>query len=153
MPRMAVTAKHMTDITLDQADLDTFERRLGDVQRAFADEDRAALRRLSTPEMVSYFSEELADNAKRGVRNEVSGVRLLQADIAEAWSEGEDDYATAAFRYESIDVLRDRATGALAGGLEEPTETVELWTFVRNNGGEWKLSAIQDADVTGATWS
>lgn len=153
MPRMAVTPKHMTDITLDQADLDTFERRLGDVQRAFADEDHAALRRLSTPEMVSYFSEELADNAKRGVRNEVSGVRLLQADIAEAWNEGEDDYATAAFRYEAIDVLRDRATGALAGGVEEPTETVELWTFVRNNGGEWKLSAIQDADVTGATWS
>ncbi|WP_245261027.1 Tim44 domain-containing protein [Chelativorans sp. J32] len=140
----------MTDITLDPADLDVFERRLGEVQRAFADEDHAALRRLSTPEMVSYFSEELADNAKRGVRNEVSGVRLLQADIAEAWNEGEEDYATAAFRYEAIDVLRDRVTGALAGGVEEPTETVELWTFVRKNGGEWKLSAIQDVDAQGA---
>lgn len=136
----------MSDITLDQGDLETFEQRLGDVQRAFADEDHAALRRLSTPEMVSYFSEELADNAKRGVRNEVSGVQLLQADIAEAWNEGEDDYATAAFRYEAVDVLRDRATGALAGGIEQPTETVELWTFVRKNGGEWKLSAIQEAD-------
>ncbi len=140
----------MTDITLDPADLDIFERRLGEVQRAFADEDHAALRRLSTPEMVSYFSEELAENAKRGVRNEVSGVQLMQADIAEAWNEGEDDYATAAFRYEAIDVLRDRATGALAGGMEEPTEAVELWTFVRKNGGGWKLSAIQEADAQGA---
>ena len=137
----------MTDIALDPADLDMFERRLGEVQRAFGDEDHAALRRLSTPEMVSYFSEELADNAKRGLRNEVSAVQLLQADIAEAWNEGEDDYATAAFRYEAIDVLRDRATGALVGGVEEPTETVELWTFVRKNGGEWKLSAIQEADA------
>lgn len=135
-----------TDITLDQADLDTFQRLLGEVQPAFADEDHAALRRLSTPEMVSYFSEELAENAKRGVRNEVSGVELLQADIAEAWNEGEDDYATAAFRYEATDVLRDRATGALAGGVDKPTETVELWTFVRRNGGEWKLSAIQEAN-------
>ncbi len=135
-----------TDITLDQSDLDTFQRLLGEVQRAFADEDHAALRRLSTPEMVSYFSEELAENAKRGVRNEVSGVELLQADIAEAWNEGEDDYATAAFRYEATDVLRDRATGALAGGVDKPTETVELWTFVRRNGGEWKLSAIQEAN-------
>ena len=141
----AAATPQTTDITLDPADLDMFERRLGEVQRAFADEDHAALRRLSTPEMVSYFSEELADNARSGVRNEVSGVKLLQADIAEAWSEGADDYATAAFRYEAIDVLRDRATGALAGGVEEPTETVELWTFVRKNGGEWKLSAIQDA--------
>ncbi|WP_085032919.1 Tim44 domain-containing protein [Ensifer aridi] len=140
----------ITDITLALADLDMFERRLDEVQRAFADEDHAALRRLSTPEMVSYLSEELAENAKRGVRNEVSGVRLLQADIAEAWNEGEDDYATAVFRYEAIDVLRNRATGALAGGLEEPTETVELWTFVRKKGGEWKLSAIQEADAQGA---
>jgi predicted lipid-binding transport protein (Tim44 family) len=146
----AAATPRTTDITLDQADLDMFERRLGEVQRAFADEDNAALRRLSTPEMVSYFSEELADNAKRGVRNEVSGVQLLQADIAEAWNEGEHDYATAAFRYEAIDVLRDRATGALAGGVEKPTETVELWTFVRKNGGEWKLSAIQEADDQGA---
>lgn len=154
LPRLgsgAVAAtSQTTEIKLDPADLDMFERRLGEVQRAFADEDHAALRRLSTPEMVSYFSEELADNAKRGMRNEVSGVRLLQADIAEAWNEGEDDYATAAFRYEAIDVLRDRATGALAGGVEEPTETVELWTFVRKNGGEWKLSAIQEADAQGA---
>jgi predicted lipid-binding transport protein (Tim44 family) len=141
----AATAPQMTDITVDQEDLDMFERRLGEVQRAFADEDHAALRRLSTPEMVSYFSEELADNAKRGVRNEVTGVKLLQADIAEAWNEGEDDYATAAFRYEATDVLRDRTTGALAGGVDEPTETVELWTFVRQNGGDWKLSAIQEA--------
>ena len=148
LPRIggdAVTATPlMTDITLDQSDLDTFERLLGDVQRAFADEDNASLRGLSTPEMVSFFSEEIAENAKRGMRNEVSGVQLLQADVAEAWNEGEEDYATAAFRYEAIDVLRDRATGALAGGIEEPTETVELWTFVRKNGGEWKLSAIQE---------
>lgn len=139
------SAPQMTDISLDQSDLDTFEKRLAEVQQAFADEDHAALRRLSTPEMVSFFSEELADNAKRGVRNEVTGVKLLQADIAEAWNEGADDYATAAFCYESIDVLRDRATGALVSGIEEPTETVELWTFVRRNGGDWKLSAIQEA--------
>jgi predicted lipid-binding transport protein (Tim44 family) len=132
-------------IRLDQADLDTFQQRLTEVQDAFSREDHAALRRLSTPEMVSFFSEELADNARRGVVNAVSGVHLLQADIAEAWSEEGHDYATAALRYEAVDVLRDRATGALAGGSEAPSETVELWTFVREDGGAWKLSAIQDA--------
>ena len=140
-------SQQMRDITLDQSDLDTFQRRLSEVQAAFADEDHAALRRLSTPEMVSFFSEELADNAKRGLRNEVSDVHLIEADIAEAWNEGADDYATAAFRYEAVDVLRNRETGALAGGVEQPTETVELWTFVRHDGGEWKLSAIQEASA------
>lgn len=132
------------DITLDKADLDMFERRLAEVQTAFTDEDHAALRRVSTPEMVSYFSEELADNATRGLRNEVRDVHLVSADVAEAWNEDGTDYATVAFGYESIDVMRDRASGAIVEGEESLTETTELWTFVRPRGGDWKLSAIQE---------
>jgi predicted lipid-binding transport protein (Tim44 family) len=134
------------DISLTQGDLDTFERRLAEVQEAFGREDHAALRRLVTPEMVSYLSEELADNAQKGVRNDVSDVQLHQADIAESWREGDRDYATAAMQYSSIDVTRDRATGKIVdGAADQPTETTELWTFVRQNGGDWKLSAIQEA--------
>lgn len=139
------SAPQTRDIKLGQSDLDTFEQRLAEVQAAFAAEDHAELRRLSTPEMVSFFSEELAENAKRGLRNDVSDVRLVEADIAEAWVEGETEYATAAFRYESIDVMRDRDTGAVVEGGQYPEETVELWTFVRDRGGDWKLSAIQEA--------
>jgi predicted lipid-binding transport protein (Tim44 family) len=133
------------DIEMGKDDLDTFERRLSEVQQAFADEDHAALRRLSTAEMVSFFSEELADNAKRGLRNEVRDTHLVEADIAEAWREGDADYATAAFRYESVDVLRDRNSGEIVEGEDKLTETVELWTFVRHRGEDWKLSAIQAA--------
>jgi predicted lipid-binding transport protein (Tim44 family) len=134
------------EISLTQTDLDTFERSLTEVQEAFGREDHAALRRLVTPEMVSYLSEELADNARNGVRNDVSEVALHQADIAEAWREGDRDYATAALCYSSRDIIRDRATGKMVeGAADEPTETTELWTFVRQSGGDWKLSAIQDA--------
>jgi predicted lipid-binding transport protein (Tim44 family) len=132
------------EIGLTQEDLDTFERRLSEVQDAFGREDHAALRRLATPEMVSYFSEELADNAKNGVRNDVSDISLLQADIAESWREGDTDYATAAMRYASRDVTRDRTSGRIIDG-DHPTETTELWTFMRRNGTDWKLSAIQEA--------
>ena len=131
------------DISLTQDDLNAFERLLGNVQDAFSREDNAALRRVTTPEIVSFFSEELAENAKNGHRNDVSDTRLIQADIAEAWREGDQDYATAAFLYESIDVMRDRKTGEIVGGTPEPSETTELWTFTRNKGEEWKLSAIQ----------
>ncbi|MER8638017.1 Tim44 domain-containing protein [Mesorhizobium sp. M1365] len=132
------------EITLTQTDLDTFQQRLTEVQEAFGREDHAALRRLVTSEMVSYLSEELADNAKKGVRNDVSDVSLLEADIAESWREGDRDYATAALRYESRDVTRDRISGKVVeGGADQPTETVELWTFTRQNGGDWKVAAIQ----------
>lgn len=135
------------EIGLTQADRDAFERLLSEVQDAFAREDYAGLRERTTPEIMSYLSEELSQNATQGRRNEVSGTRLLQADIAEAWREAEADYATAALRYESIDIMRDRQSGAvLSGDPERPTETVELWTFVRPHGaGAWKLSAIQEA--------
>ncbi|WP_448192786.1 Tim44 domain-containing protein [Azospirillum sp. sgz301742] len=126
------------------ADFTEFERLLGAVQTAYSNEDLAALRAIVTPEMLSYFSEELAANTSRGVVNKVSGVRLLQGDLSEAWREGSTEYATVAMRFALIDVTVDRATGRVVDGdPNRPTEAVELWTFVRGQGGRWILSAIQ----------
>ena len=95
---------------------------------------------------MSYLSEELSQNATQGRRNEVTDITLDQGDLAEAWREGDIDYATVAMRYTSRDIMRDRATGkVLSGDADAPSQTVELWTFVRNGGQAWKLSAIQDA--------
>lgn len=145
-PAAAPRPGNADELGLKQQDLDTFERLLTEVQEAFGREDHADLRRLATPEMVSYFSEELAENAKNGVRNDVSGVKLLQADIAESWREGDRDYATTAMLYAARDVKVDRASGDIVeGDTDQPTETTELWTFTRQNGTDWKLSAIQEA--------
>jgi predicted lipid-binding transport protein (Tim44 family) len=134
------------DITLTEDDLETFQRMLTEVQEAFGREDHGALRRLVTPEMVSYLSEELADNAQNGVRNDVRDVTLMQADIAESWHEGDREYATAALQYSSRDVTSDRATGKIVDGdADQLAVTTELWTFTRQKGAEWKLSAIQQA--------
>ena len=127
------------------ADEAAFERLLLEIQDAFGREDFAALRERTTPEVMSYLAEELSQNSVAGVRNAVSNTRLLQADISEAWREDQADYVTAALRYESIDVMRDRATGALrTGDPSRATQATELWTFVRPQGGVWKLSAIQE---------
>lgn len=134
------------ELGLTKADFDAFEQMLGRVQSAFGREDYATLRDLTTPEAMSYLSEELSQNAVAGRRNEVGDVRLLQGDLSEAWREGDREYATVAMRYAGVDVMRDRATGrVLEGDPARPTETTELWTFVRGQGGPWKLSAIQDA--------
>ena len=80
-----------------------------------AAQDLNALRALVTPEMLSYFAEQLADQTSRGVRNEVTDVRLLQGDLSQAWSEGSREYATVAMRFSMIDVTRD-ATGRIVDG-------------------------------------
>jgi predicted lipid-binding transport protein (Tim44 family) len=96
--------------------------------------------------MVSYFSEELAENATHGLRNDVTDFKFLNGELAEAWREGNRDYATVAMQWSAIDVMRDRQTGEVKqGNPNAPAEGRELWTFVRENGGQWLLSAIQDA--------
>lgn len=133
------------EIPITPQDQQDFARLLTEVQDAFGREDYAALRERTTPEIMSYLAEELSENATHGRKNEVSGTRLLQADVGEAWSEGPIDYATAAMRYEGIDVMRDRTSGAvLSGDPAKPSQTTELWTFARRTGEPWKLSAIQE---------
>ena len=124
-------------------DYDTFERLLGEVQTAWSNEDIGKLHTLATPEMVSYFTEDLNANKERGVINKVSDVKLLQGDLAESWREGTTDYATVALRYSLIDKTIERATGKTVEGNDAPQEVTDVWTFVRRPGSQWELSAIQ----------
>lgn len=129
-------------LTIGKSDYDAFERLLGDIQAAYSAEDINTLRTKVTPEMLSYFSEQLAENASRGVVNKVEQVRLEQGDLAESWREGAVEYATVAMRFSLTDRMVDRASGRTVEG-GEPGEVTELWTFMRARGGEWLLSAIQ----------
>ena len=129
-------------LTIAKSDYDAFERLLGDIQAAYSTEALSALRVKVTPEMLSYFSEQLAGNASRGLVNRVTDVKLLQGDLAEAWREGDTDYATVAMKFALKDSMVERANGhTVEGG--EPSEVTELWTFMRARGGNWMLSAIQ----------
>jgi len=132
-------------IEIGPQDFDTFERLLGEVQTAYGREDLAALRAHLTPEMLSYYAEELSENASRGVVNQLSDVKLLQGDLSEAWREGDKEYASVAMRYSLVDRYVDRATGKAADGNDAPQEATEVWTFTRARGGNWLLSAIQQA--------
>ena len=131
------------DVGIGPSDYTAFEEALVAIQTAYGREDLAALRGLVTPEMVTYFADDLAGNASRGVVNQVSDVRLLQGDLAESWREGTAEYATVAMRFSLIDATVERATGRVVEGGRTPVEVAELWTFRRERGGRWLLSAIQ----------
>jgi predicted lipid-binding transport protein (Tim44 family) len=129
-------------LAIAKSDYDAFERLLGEIQGAYSAEDLSALRATVTPEMLSYFSEQLAGNASRGLINRVSEVKLLKGDLAEAWREGMTDYATVAMNFALTDCMVERASGRTVDGGEQ-SEVTELWTFMRADGGSWLLSAIQ----------
>jgi predicted lipid-binding transport protein (Tim44 family) len=131
-------------VSVTPADFEAFERTLKEVNAAWSRQDLPALQRLSNPEMAGYFARDLADLSNRGWRNETRDVKLEQGDLAEAWREGERDYATVAMRFSLVDVTRRLSDGAVVeGDPERRTEAVELWTFQRVQGGPWLLSAIQ----------
>ena len=129
--------------SVSQPDYRQFEQTLRDVQAAWTRGDLGALQRVATPEMVSYFGEQLQDQSRRGVRNAVSDVRLERGDLSEAWSEGGRDFATVAMRYSMIDVTTDGQGRVVDGSPSERVSVAELWTFVRVARGNWVLSAIQ----------
>jgi predicted lipid-binding transport protein (Tim44 family) len=76
----------------------------------------------------------------------VTGVKLLQGDLAESWREGDSDFATVALRFSLVDKTLDRNSGQVINGSDQPTEATEVWTFVRPRGGNWELSAIQQTN-------
>ena len=138
-------AANTPSLTITQPDYQQFERTLRDVQAAWTRSDISALQRVATPEMVSYFGEQLQEQARRGVRNAVSDVRLDRGDLSEAWSEGGRDFATVAMRYSMIDVTTDGQGRVVDGSPNERVSVAELWTFVRVSRGSWVLSAIQQS--------
>lgn len=142
--RPAPAAPRGEPITIGPNDYTAFERLLAEVNQAYSRQDVPALWNLATPEMAGYLQEELNENVGKGVVNTTSNVRLLQGDLAEAWREGPVEYATVAMRFQLVDVTVERATGrVVAGDPNRPVESTEVWTFRRDQGGPWKLSAIQ----------
>ncbi len=132
-------------ITIAPADYQAFEQLLKGMQAAWSAEDLNALRSVATPEMTSYFGEQLAELRSRGLRNTVTDVRLEKGDLAQAWSEGSREYATVAMRFSMLDVTRDGQGHVVDGSPTERQVVTEVWTFVRSPGGRWILSAIQQA--------
>jgi predicted lipid-binding transport protein (Tim44 family) len=133
-------------LEIQPADYEAFERLLGEIQAAWSNEDVAKLHTLATPEMVKYLTDDIQANKARNVINKTSDVKLLQGDLAEAWREGDTDYASVAMRFSLVDKTLDRASGRLVEGSEVPAEITEVWTFVRPRGASWELSALQQTN-------
>lgn len=137
-------------LQLQEGDYDTFERMLNDVQTAYAEEDMDKLKKLATEEMCGYFAEDIEDNIEQGYRTKISGVKLLQGDLAEAWKEPDSEWATVSMRFSITDAVVERKTGKVVeGSLTEPQELIEYWTFSRKPNGtpqDWLLAAVQQED-------
>lgn len=133
-----------SDISIGAADQETFGQLLTDIQSAWGRGDVEALKPLLTQEMATYFAGQLAELKGRGLINKVEDVTLLNGEGVEAWSETGTDYATARLRWSARDYTVNATTGQVVeGDKSQPIEVEEVWTFARQSGDAWRLSAIQ----------
>ena len=146
---LGAATRSVSSLTVNQTDYAAFEAILKTVQGAWSKGDLATLRHYVTPEMLSYFAEELAQNTSQGVENHVEDVALVNGDVREAWDDGHLQYATALLHWRALDyTTRVGAKPGEPGSIIEgdparPSDAQELWTFARRPGGHWLLSAIQ----------
>jgi predicted lipid-binding transport protein (Tim44 family) len=146
--RMGMGGGGNSPLEIGKDDYDAFERLLGEIQLAYGQRNERALGDRVTPEMLSYFMQQLETDRRQGVRNEVSSPKLLQGDLAEAWREGTEEYATVAMRFSLLDATVDGSGHVVSGSRTTPQEVTEIWTFHRPRAGssdQWELSAIQQA--------
>lgn len=138
-----------TDLDITTADKAAFQQLLTDIQTAWSKQDLAELKRFVTPEMLVYFSTALAENASQEIENHVEDVELGRADVREAWTEQATQYATVGLHWSARDYtvsmkkLRGESGYLIEGSDEKPSESNEVWTFMRFQDGKWLLSAIQ----------
>lgn len=139
-----VNALPPVSVQMAGEDLQAFEQILQGIMAAWSRGDVSGLRRFVTPEILSYYGEELTENQSRGIVNHVADVVLLKGDVVESWREGDRTYCSAALQWRARDWTVDEASGRVVDGNEQqPDEAKEVWTFVRADGGRWLLSAIQ----------
>lgn len=149
---LAADQADQVDVDVTRVDKAAFQQSLIDIQTAWGRQDLAALRRLVTPEMLDYFSTALAEQASQDIVNHVEDVVLLDAEVRESWTEGTTDYATALLHWRARDYTvsltkqRGESGYLIEGSDDEPSETTEVWTFMRHRNGRWLLSAIQQVD-------
>jgi hypothetical protein len=134
---------------LTTADEEEFRRLLVEIQTAWDRQDVRRLRRMTTPEMCQYFCDKLAENVSGGVENRVEDVMVTGAEVRESWAEDARLYVTVLMQWKARDYVQPLARSnqpeeAGPAGDRDLREFAEAWTFVKQQHGNWLLSAIQE---------
>lgn len=113
------------------------------VQAAWVRGDVDQLRAVIAPKALETLRGELEELKKNGLVNRVDGISIKDSAITEAWQEKGTDYITLKLTASAIDYITDGSGKVVEGSSTEASIFTEYWTFAREIGKDWKLSAIQ----------
>lgn len=113
------------------------------VQAAWVRGDVDQLKAIIAPKALETLRGELEELKSKGLVNRVEGISMKDAAITEAWQEKGTDYITLKLTASAVDYITDGSGKVVEGSNTEAATFTEYWTFAREIGKDWKLSAIQ----------
>lgn len=113
------------------------------VQAAWVRGDADRLGSIVAPQAIETLRNELQSLKSRGLVNRVEGLAIKDSVMTEAWQEKGTDYITLKLTASALDYLVDGSGNIVEGSSKDPVVFTEYWTFAREIGKDWKLSAIQ----------
>ncbi len=120
------------------------------VVEAFAAGDRETLKMLLAEPVYKAFVSVINERETTGQKASVEIHAIRKAEIVAARLERRDAFVTVRFIADETNVLRDSADMILHGNPERVTETIDVWTFVRDTKSRepgWLLIETNDEDA------
>lgn len=122
------------------------------IVEAFARGDRDVLKPLLADPVYKAFLGVIADRENTGQKASVEIHAIRKVEIVAARLERRDAFITVRLVADETNVLRDAADLLLHGNPDRITETIDIWTFVRDTRSKepgWLLIETNDEDASG----
>jgi len=113
------------------------------VQSAWVRGDVGQISSIVAPMALETLKGQIDELRGKGLVNRVEALAIKDAAITEAWQEKGTDYITLKLKASALDYVVDGAGSVVEGSNTEPVVFTEYWTYAREIGKEWRLSAIQ----------
>lgn len=120
------------------------------IVEAFAQGDRDTLRPLLAEPVFKAFAQVITERETTGQKASVEIHAVRKSEIVAARMERRDAFVTVRFVADETNVLRDSTDMILHGNPERVTETIDVWTFVRDTKSRtpgWLLIETNDEDA------
>ncbi|MEO5970943.1 MAG: TIM44-like domain-containing protein [Bdellovibrionia bacterium] len=130
-----------TPIDRDQA-MDLFFQ----VQGAWANRDLSSAAGLLDVEAKTFLEEELYRLKSLKQINRLENIAVRDVQAIESWRDMNKEFSTVKITANLLDFTVDESSLQIVSGSKTtPVKFEEYWTFARENGSPWKLSAIQQS--------
>ena len=106
------------------------------IQQAWSRQDMAPARAFVSDGVMERFAIQIEMQKADGLRNEMSAVNVIDCRIVEAESDAHFDTLHLRLQASAVDSKLALADGRRLGGSGEPTQFVEIWSFLRRPGAQ-----------------